>query len=54
MIAALTFSPGQALMLAIIALASLLVIIWGLFEGEKDRVQRARDRQLRREVRRQP
>jgi hypothetical protein len=54
MIAALTFSPGQALMIALIALCFLLVIIWGVFEGEHDRVQRAKDRQLRREIRRQP
>ncbi len=54
MTAALTFSPGQALMLAIIALCFTLIIIWGVFEGEHDRVQRAKDRQLRREIRRQP
>ncbi len=54
MTAALTFSPGQALMLAIVAACILLVIIWGLFEGEHDRVERERERQLRREIRRQP
>ncbi len=52
--AALTFSPGQALMVAIIALCFVLVIVWGIFEGEHDRVQRAKDRELRREIRRQP
>ncbi len=54
MSAALTFSPGQALMVAIIVLCFVLVIVWGIFEGEHDRVQRAKDRELRREIRRQP
>jgi len=54
MTASLTFSPGQALMLAIVALGITLVIIWGIFEGEHDRVQREKARQLKREIRRQP
>ncbi len=54
MIAALTFSPGQALMIAVIALAFTLVIIWGFAESRHDGAQRAKDRQLRREIRRQP
>jgi len=54
MIAALTFSPGQALMLAIVALGITLVIIWGVLEGESDRITRERERQYRREIRRQP
>jgi hypothetical protein len=52
MVAALTFSPGRALVLAVIVLAFVLVGIWGVFESEHDRVERARDRQLRREARR--
>jgi hypothetical protein len=52
MIAALTFDPGRALVLAVIALGFVLVTIWGLFESERDRVERAHDRQLRREARR--
>lgn len=54
MIAKLTFSPGQVLMIAILILLFTLVAIWGIFEGEHDRVQRAKDRQLKREIRRQP
>lgn len=54
MTAVLTFSPGQVLMFAIIALALVLVAIWGVFEGEHDRIERERKRQLKREVRRQP
>ena len=54
MIAALTFSPGQVLMFAILGLLFTVVIVWGLFEGEADRVKRAKERQLRREIRRQP
>ena len=54
MTAALTFSPGRLLALAIIGLLFTIVIIWGVFEGEHDRVQRAKDRQLKREARRQP
>jgi type II secretory pathway component PulK len=49
--AALTFSPGQALVLAVILLALVLVTIWGIAEAEHDRVRRAHDRQLRREAR---
>ena len=51
MTAALTFSPGQALMVAVLGLCLVLVIIWGVFAGEHDRVDRARDRQLRHEAR---
>ena len=54
MIAALTFSPGQVLMIAVLILLFTLVAIWGLFQGEHERVQRAKERQLRREIRRQP
>ena len=54
MTAALTFSPGQALIVAVLGLCLVLVIIWGVFEGEHDRVQREKARQLRREIRRQP
>jgi hypothetical protein len=53
-IAKLTFSPGQVLMIAVLILLFTLVAIWGLFQGEHDRVQRAKERQLRREIRRQP
>jgi len=49
--AALTFSPGQVLMVALVVLGLLLVIVWGVFEAEHDRVKRARDRQLRYEAR---
>ena len=52
MIAALTFSPGRLLVLVLIVAGFVLVTIWGVFEGERDRVDRARDRQLRREARR--
>jgi hypothetical protein len=52
MIAALTFDPGRALVLALIVAGFVLVTIWGLFESERDRVDRAHDRQLRREARR--
>ena len=41
-------------MIAILALLFTLVAIWGIFEGEADRVQRVKDRQLKREIRRQP
>ena len=51
MIAALTFSPGRALVLALIVAGFVLVAIWGIFEGEHDRVERARNRQLRHEAR---
>ena len=54
MTAALTFSPGQVLMIAILGLLFTVVIIWGLFECEAYRVQRAKERQLRREILRQP
>ena len=54
MTAALTFSPGQALAFAIVIGLIILTIIWGLFEGEHDRVQREKQRQLKREIRRQP
>jgi hypothetical protein len=49
--AALTFSPGQALVLAVIVLGLVLVAVWGIAEAEHDRVRRARDRQLRHEAR---
>lgn len=49
--AALTFSPGQALVLAAVVLALVLVIAWGVAESERDRVRRARDRALRHEAR---
>jgi hypothetical protein len=48
---ALTFSPGQVLVIAIVILAFVLVVIWAFFEAEHDRVRRARDRQLRHEAR---
>jgi len=51
MIAALTFSPGQVLMMSIILAGLVLVGIWGIFAAEHDRVERARDRQLRHEAR---
>lgn len=51
MVAALTFVPGQALVIAIVVLAFVLVVVWAFFEAEHDRVQRARDRQLRHEAR---
>jgi cytochrome c-type biogenesis protein CcmH/NrfG len=49
--AALTFSPGQVLVMAIVVLGLVLVTVWGIFEAEHDRVKRARDRQLRHEAR---
>ena len=51
MTAALTFDPGRALVLALIFAGFVLVAIWGIFEGEHDRVERARERQLRHEAR---
>jgi type II secretory pathway component PulK len=39
------------LVMACCVLGLVVVIVWGVFEGERDRVQRARDRQLRREAR---
>jgi hypothetical protein len=54
MTAALTFSPGQSLVFALILAGLVLVTIWGVAEAERDRVDRARARQLRREIRRQP
>jgi hypothetical protein len=49
--AALTFSPGQALVMSLIVAGLVLVAIWGIFAAEHDRVERARDRQLRHEAR---
>ena len=51
MTAALTFDGGRALILALVVLGFVLVAIWGVFENQRDRVQRARDHQLRREAR---
>lgn len=51
MTAALTFSPGQLFVAVLVLAGLLLVAIWGIFEAEHDRVERARDRQLRREAR---
>jgi len=49
--AALTFSPGQVLAVAIIALLLVIVAIWGIFEGEADAARRHHDRQAAREAR---
>jgi len=49
--AALTFSAGQMLMIAVLMLCLVLVAVWGIFEAEHDRVRRARDRQFRHEAR---
>jgi uncharacterized membrane protein len=51
MTGALTFSPGQVLVMAIVVALLLLVAVWGIFEAEHDRVERARARQLRHEAR---
>jgi len=50
-VAALTFSPGQALIVAVLGLCFVLVLIWALVAAEQDRIRRAHDRQLRHEAR---
>lgn len=42
---------GTGLIIALVLLGLVLVIVWGLTEAERDRVKRARDRQLRHEAR---
>jgi len=49
--AALTFSPGQVLVMTLVVAGLVLVAIWGIFDAERDRVKRAHDRQLRHEAR---
>ena len=41
----------SGLIFAVVVLGLVLVTIWGVAEGERDRVQRHRDRRLRYEAR---
>lgn len=50
MTAALTFDPAQVLVLVLLALAFVLLAIWGVAEAQRDRVARHEQRQLLREL----